>query len=118
MASCRRPWLRGRRSGRAPAARNRCLCRSPSTSAGGSHLRLGVDSRMSVRAPYSFDTGATFRLTQGRVDVDARGGHFLVESYREVPHSLRLALINMRLSPIGTPSLFKLVFAGEPRDTS
>ena len=73
---------------------------------------------MSVRAPYSFDTGATFRLTQGRVDVDARGGRFLVESYREVPQSLRLALINMRLSPVGTPSLFNLVFDGDAVTTS
>ena len=78
--------------------------------ADGSLLHLGTDSRMSVRAPYPTDTRPIFRLTGGQLGVDAQSGSFFVESYREVPQSLRLVLINMRLLPVGTPAQLDLVF--------
>ena len=78
--------------------------------ADGSRLHLGLDSRVTVRAPYPSDTRPIFRLSSGQLGVDAHSGSFFVESYREVPQSLRLVLISMRLSPVATPSEFDLVF--------
>lgn len=81
--------------------------------ADGSSIHLAPDSKLSLRRPYGADSRPVFRLLTGRFDVTAVSSSFVVESYREIPVALRIALAYMVLEPKGTPSAFVLAFDGD-----
>ncbi|MGH2593822.1 MAG: FecR domain-containing protein [Anaerolineae bacterium] len=73
-------------------------------------IRMRLDTRLKIRRPYGSDTRPVIRLLRGAVHVSAQSAGFVVESYREVPHSLRIVLVNMVLEPQGSFSDFELAF--------
>jgi hypothetical protein len=76
-------------------------------------ITLNPETRISLRRPYPPDERPVLRLLSGAVHVVAQDSDLLVESYREVPISLRIALINMVLEPKGSSSDFSLGFEGD-----
>jgi hypothetical protein len=78
--------------------------------ADGSVIRLGPNSRISLRQPRASDTRPVIRLLTGQMQIAAHGRGFLIESYREVPQSLRIVLVNLILDPLETPATFSLAF--------
>jgi hypothetical protein len=78
--------------------------------ADGSLIRIGPNSRLSVRRPFAANGRPIFRLTSGRLDIEARSSGFSVESYREVPLALRIERVNVILDPQGNASQFSLRF--------
>ncbi len=78
--------------------------------ADGSVIRLGPNSRISLRRPYASDTRPIIRLMTGQMQIAAHSRGFLIESYREVPQSLRIVLVNLILDPLETPATFSLAF--------
>jgi len=73
-------------------------------------IRMSPDARISLRRPYASDGRPTLRLLSGAVHISAQSSGFLVESYREVPLSLRIVLVHMVLEPQGSFSDFELAF--------
>ncbi|HEY4690798.1 MAG TPA: FecR domain-containing protein [Anaerolineae bacterium] len=73
-------------------------------------IHLDPSSRLTLRRSSSADRRPSFRLTAGKVRITAQSTDFMVETYREVPLSLRIELINMFLEPRGTPSDFTVMF--------
>jgi hypothetical protein len=78
--------------------------------ADGSVIRLGPNSRISLRRPYASDPRPVVRLLTGQMQIAAHSRGFLTESYREVPQSLRIVLVNLILDPLETPATFSLAF--------
>jgi hypothetical protein len=78
-----------------------------------SQIQLLPDSRLVVRRPRVGDSRPVLRLVDGEIRVVAHSNSFVVESYREVPLALRIALLNMVLDPRGTPAEFDLKFDGD-----
>ena len=73
-------------------------------------IRMSPDTRLKIRRSYGSDTRPVIRLLRGTVHVSAQSAGFVVESYREVPLSLRIVLVNMVLEPQGSFSDFELAF--------
>ncbi|HLF29138.1 MAG TPA: FecR family protein [Anaerolineae bacterium] len=78
--------------------------------ADGSLVRLSPNARISVQRPYASDSRPVLRLLSGQVQVTARSSGFFVETYREVPLALHIALVNLILLPKETPGDFDLLF--------
>lgn len=76
-------------------------------------IRMDPDTRFKLRRPYAANNRPVLRLLRGGLHISAQGASFDVESYREVPLSLRIVLVNMILEPQGSNSDFEIVFDGD-----
>lgn len=77
-------------------------------------LRMQPDTRFKLRRPYSSaNNRPVLRLLRGSLDFSVQGANFAVESYREVPLSLRIVLVNVVLEPQGGSSEFQIAFEGD-----
>ena len=86
--------------------------------ADGSQIRMSANTRITLHRPDVVDTRPVFQLLTGAISVSARSDGFLVESYREVPLSLRIFLVNLVLEPKSKASEFDLAFVEDTAEAS
>ena len=85
--------------------------------ADGSLVRMSPDARIGLRQQYA-DTQPAIQLLSGSIKVSAHSSGFLIETYRQVPLSLRIALVNMILQPKGASAEFELAFVENTAEAS
>lgn len=78
--------------------------------ADGSLIQMRADTRISLHRPYPLETRPVVQLLDGSITVSAHSGDVFFETYREVPLSLRIIIVNLILEPKQAPSEFKLAF--------
>lgn len=73
-------------------------------------IRMKPNTQFRLRRPLSAAERPTLRLLSGAVTVSAQGAGFSVETYREVPLSLRIVVVNVVLEPQSQTSDFEMGF--------
>ncbi|HJW84908.1 MAG TPA: FecR domain-containing protein, partial [Anaerolineae bacterium] len=84
----------------------------------GSLIHMKPNTGIRLRQPYAASTRPVIQLLSGEISVAAHSSDYLIESYREVPLSFRIVMVNMILDPKSSSSEFRLAFVGDTAEAS